>query len=246
MTKHNLWPLVLALLLAVAACTNGNADDGNADGGNADDGAVDPTAATDEAAARDRTPITPGELTCEVTVDDSFFRLLYENDAEEFQRITGEVRLTLTNGGEHRAEVQSEAIRPGEILRESYFAAKPIGTTVADCTADELTIEGTEPAENGLDDVSECQLAEGDFGDFVFDLTATNSTDEPVYYNGQVAVRNEAGERIVTGFYLLRIEQGVIQYLAPGETYTHTFSALGALYSPGHTCELLSANRVAG
>lgn len=239
MTNH-LWPLLWALLLVASACS------GSTTGGG-EEGAAEPAGTDGDggATAAALTPMTPGELTCEVSDDDSFFRLLYENDTKDHQRITGEARLTLTNGGEHRTEVQSEAISPGEVLRESYFAAKPIGTTVADCAADELVVDRSEPAEDGLEDLSDCQLLEGTFGDFVFELTATNSTDEPVYYNGQIAVRNEAGERVVTGFYLLRVVEGVIEEVEPGQTVTETFSALGALYSPGHTCELLSAARVA-
>lgn len=210
--------LLAALALVAAACGS----DGDSDGA----------------------AITPGVLTCEVAEDDSFFRILYGNDSGGFQRIVGDVTLTLTNGGEHFAEVQSEAVQPDEILRESYFAAKPNGTTVADCSADDLVIETATPPESGLADVSPCTLTQGEYGDFMFELTATNNGADTAIYNGQVAIRNQAGERVITGFYLFSIVNGAIQNMEPGQVSTESFSALGAPFLPDHSCELLSADRI--
>ncbi|MEM9134947.1 MAG: hypothetical protein AAF962_21765 [Actinomycetota bacterium] len=213
--------LVAALLLVAAACGS----DGDGGGG-------------------DQAAITPGVLICEVAEDDSFFRILYGNDSGGYQRIVGDVTLTLTNGGEHVAEVQSEAVKPDEVLRESYFAAKPSGTTVADCAADDLMIETATPAESGLADLSPCALTQGEYGDFMFELTATNNGSDTAIYNGQVAIRNQAGERVITGFYLFSIVGGAIQTLEPGQAATESFSALGAPFQPDHSCELLSADRI--
>ena len=217
MKTTKLASLVAALLLVAAACSS--------DGGG------------------DQTAITPGVLTCEVAEDDSFFRILYGNDSGGYQRIVGDVTLTLTNGGEHFAEVQSEAVKPDEILRESYFAAKPNGTTVADCAAEDLVIETATPDESGLADLSSCALNQGEYGDFMFELTATNNGSDTAIYNGQVAIRNPAGERVITGFYLFSIVDGTIQTLEPGQASTESFSALGAPFEADHSCELLSASR---